>query len=141
MAGRGPAPKPADKRARRNAGKAELEISSQARPANPPPLPGEANYLEETLAWYQTWATSPQATQFTATDWQRLHMLAPIVDDYFREPDSKLLAEIRLNEERLGATPSDRQRLAWHIVEETTDVPATARPRRKPDPRRLRAVR
>ncbi|MGH3762943.1 hypothetical protein [Actinophytocola sp.] len=53
---------------------------------------------------------SPQAQAFTVTDWQRLHMLAPLVDQYFAEPRKELLAEIRLNEGLLGATHVDRLR-------------------------------
>lgn len=37
-------------------------------------------------------------------------MLAPLVQAYFAEPTTKLLAEIRLNEGLLGATHADRLR-------------------------------
>lgn len=45
------------------------------------------------------------------TDWERLQMLAPLVEAYWESADKNLLAEIRLNEERLGATVRDRQSL------------------------------
>jgi hypothetical protein len=73
-----------------------------------PALPDE--YGERTAAWYETWRRAPQASAFTGTDWQRLAMLAPIVDAYWAEPSTKLLAEIRLNESLLGATHVDRMR-------------------------------
>jgi hypothetical protein len=42
-------------------------------------------------------------------------MLAPLVEQYHEEPKTALLAEIRLNEERLGATVADRQRLRMRL--------------------------
>lgn len=50
---------------------------------------------------------------FTVTDWQRLAMLAELVEAFFSSPSAALMAEIRLNEERLGATPTDRLRLGY----------------------------
>lgn len=38
-------------------------------------------------------------------------MLAPLVEQFWTTGDKALLAEIRLNEERLGATVRDRQGL------------------------------
>jgi hypothetical protein len=70
-------------------------------------------------------------------------MLAPLVDEYFRAPTKELLAEIRLNEAKLGATPEDRQRLRWKIDppagEELGDAKPSARTREDPR-RRLAAV-
>jgi hypothetical protein len=80
---------------------------------------------------------------FTATDWQRLHMLAPLVEQYFAEPKQALLAEIRLNEQLLGATVVDRQRARMRITAEPSSAGATRRGptgRSKPDPRRLAVV-
>ena len=70
----------------------------------------KGTYSAQTRAWYTTWRKSPQSLVFTPTDWQRLTMLAPLVDLYFREPDVKLLTEIRQNESLLGATHLDRLR-------------------------------
>lgn len=103
-------------------------------PAAYPLLPGAEGYSARTLAWYETWATSPQASQFVATDWQRLHMLAPLVEAYFRNPTKDLMAEIRQNESKLGATSEDRQRLRMKIdptaapgADETKAVPSRTR--------------
>lgn len=73
-------------------------------------LPDADSYSELTQHWYATWCQAPQAAVFTVTDWQRLHMLAPLVDAYFEKPSTKLLAEIRINESLLGATHVDRMR-------------------------------
>lgn len=75
-----------------------------------PPLPFAGRYSPATEEWYATWCRSPQAAAFTATDWQRLHMIAPLVDQYWQDPSPKLMAEIRLNESLLGATHVDRLR-------------------------------
>ncbi len=52
---------------------------------------------------------------FIATDWERLIMLSELVDAYWADPSPKLMAEIRLNEQLLGATVTDRRRLQWVI--------------------------
>lgn len=75
-----------------------------------PELPHGVLYTPRTVDWYETWRRAPQAAAFVGTDWQRLQMLAPLVDEYFLEPSTKLLAEIRLNESLLGATHVDRMR-------------------------------
>lgn len=77
-------------------------------PVEAPALPGR--WPAAVKNWYETWCSSPQAQTFTVTDWQRLHMLAPLVDRYFKMPDKALMAEIRLNESLLGATHADRLR-------------------------------
>ena len=83
-------------------------------------------YSAQTKAWYATWRKSPQSLVFTATDWQRLAMLAPLVDLYFREPDVKLLTEIRQNESLLGATHVDRLRGRLKVNQSTKPGPAAA---------------
>lgn len=80
------------------------------------PLPNAKTFSAATRKWFETWRRAPQAVQFTVTDWQRLHMLAPLVEAYFEKPTTQLMAEIRLNEERLGATPVDRLRLGYRIT-------------------------
>lgn len=110
MAGMGPPP--AENRRRTN--KDTFEDGAVTVPAEPqvdaPDLPDADGYSAPTLAWYATWCSAPQAATFVATDWQRLHMLAPLVDAYWRAPRKELLAEIRINESLLGATHLDRLR-------------------------------
>ena len=110
-------PPPKENRRRRNADPyAGLEVAvSAASTASAPALPRAEGYLSQTCDWYATWAASPQAQTFTMTDWQRLHMLAPIVDRYFHEPTISLMAEIRLNESLLGATHADRLRARMKV--------------------------
>lgn len=78
----------------------------------------------DVLRWYQTWRESAQAQIFTATDWQRLALLAPLVEKHFSAPTGATMSEIRLNEERLGATVVDRMRA--RMVVSTGDDAADA---------------
>lgn len=110
MAGHGPPP--SENKRRRNEDEfAEHAITvADEGVVHGPELPGAGEYGPRTVDWYETWRRAPQAGAFTGTDWQRLAMLAPIVDAYWAEPSTKLLAEIRLNESLLGATHVDRMR-------------------------------
>lgn len=70
----------------------------------------------DVLAWYDAWRRSPQAQIFASTDWQRLATLAVAMERYFAAPSAALLAEIRMNEERLGATVTDRLRARIEVT-------------------------
>jgi hypothetical protein len=123
MAGTGPLPKPQHQRERDTKRRQSDSVTVKADGVvRGPELSG--TYSAQTVAWYETWRTSPQALLFEATDWQRLQMLAPLVDSYLRVPSTAALAEIRLNEERLGATYADRQRTRIRI--EQTDAEHSA---------------
>jgi hypothetical protein len=126
MAGRGPAPKDQHQRERdtkrRQSDSVSVVDDGQRRG---PDLGGD--YTPAVHEWYETWRTSPQAALFEATDWQRLRMLAPLVQSYMTVPSTAALAEIRLNEERLGATYVDRQRAKIRI-ESGSSTSATVTP-------------
>ncbi|GAA2108124.1 hypothetical protein [Streptomyces synnematoformans] len=108
MAGNGPPP--AENKRRRNKDThAEGVVTVPADAVvEAPELPNAGLYSPQTLVWYDTWCQAPQASLFTVTDWQRLHMLAALVNDFWENPRKDLLAEIRLNESLLGATHTDR---------------------------------
>jgi hypothetical protein len=91
-----------------------------------PPIPSPAKWLVATRVWWDSWRRAPQASAFTGTDWQRLTMLLPLVDGYFRKPHHLMLAEIRLNESLLGATYVDRlkARIKVESAKPTATVPA-----------------
>ena len=117
MGSRGPTKKPDETRQRRNAVVPQTELQLGSTPVSAPALPNAKKYLKATRDWYAEWSVSQQASQFTNMAWQRLHMLAKIVDAYYRTTDpvtaKTLLGEIRLNEKELGATPEAMQRLRW----------------------------
>ncbi|MDH6709758.1 hypothetical protein P3T27_006507 [Kitasatospora sp. MAA19] len=142
MAGVGPAPKDPSQRRRRNADPVAGAVLPAAGPDGPTPvLPGGHDYDSRTLAWYETWRSSPQAALFLATDWQRLHMLAQLVEQYWTEPKKELLSEIRLNEAALGATAADRARLRWSVAEPEVPVRKRAAAGRAAASRRDRVLR
>jgi hypothetical protein len=97
----------------------------------------EIPFLPETCEWYATWARSPMAVKFTATDWTRLRQLAPLVDQYERKPSKDLAGELRLQESLLGATVMDRQRMRMRVAESEEDAPAKPK---LAEVRRLRAI-
>ena len=147
---RGPVPKDPERRKRRNATLPMTHLPRGVFPEDVPTLPGRSKFCAATKRWYETWTRSEQATKFGATDWQRLHMLAPVVDAYHRRlaagqvsEAAKLLSHIERTEARFGATADDRQRLRWSIDDDAAaaKVPARAPSRARGDPRHLAAVK
>lgn len=123
MAGHGPAPKPEGQKRHRIADKIETSnLLDDGVELGPDliSLTGRLEWPEQVSKWYQIWRTAPQAKAFIDTDWQRLGMVAYLYEQFLLDPKPNLLSEIRLNEERLGATLVDRQRARMNI--ERTDV-------------------
>lgn len=117
MAGYGPPPKPASKRARRNAD-TNPTTTLRAEHVEPPKLPERYEDYPEVVEWWDTWVHSPQADLFSSTDWQSLRDTLPLVHAYHYSRDAdgmpnglKWGAEIRLRVAQFGATPADRARL------------------------------
>lgn len=162
MAGSGPAPAP--KTRRRNKEKFE-ELPAEGHQGEFPPLPrtyrlervvtevdSEGNkvptlkvvnvaFLKATRDWYEEWARSPMATEFTGVHWQRLKRIAPLIDAHERAPSKDLLAEIRLQEAGFGGTPLDLRRLGRTIAQAPTGgTPARKQPKRSDRRRRLTVV-
>ena len=116
MAGRGPAPKPAHLRQRTNQkpGSATLTAPTDAEiPAIPNP-DGRDWHPLTLSAWGHAWE-SPMSTQWLETDVDALGRLAVLWDEFYKSPDAKVMAEIRLQEQRFGLSPLDRSRLQWEV--------------------------
>ena len=117
MAGRGPAPKPANLRQRTNS--KPVTPISVVEGADVPaiPNPDERDWHALTIAaWAHAWA-SPMASQWLETDTDALGRLALLWDEFYKAPaDSKVMAEIRLQEQRFGLSPLDRSRLQWEVA-------------------------
>lgn len=121
----GPAPKPRNARARRNAD-VNPRIELVFEPGEPPELPTtgideegnltECKWSPLTLQWWEAWKTSPQATIFSQSDWNSLLSTAFVADMFFRTRKVTYAAELRMREAVFGATPMDRLRLrmAWN---------------------------
>src|SRR5690554_4240430 len=99
MAGRGPAPKPAHLRQRRNkkAGAATLAAPTEQVkvPALQKPVK-EWQWHRLTRAWWRNVWQSPMAGEYLDTDIDGLARLAMLVDLFYKSADPKLMAEIRL---------------------------------------------
>lgn len=116
----GPLPKAQRQRERdTRRAKADFTTLVDDKKTRGPALKGD--FRAETRAWYRTWQKAPQAQLFEATDWARLQLMAPIVDAYYTRPSAAALSEIRLNEERLGATYGDRLRQRMAIADDGPD--------------------
>lgn len=123
MAGRGPAPKNPQARARRNADPIGLRVL-HAEPSQQPELPDfdvtikvdgtlvtqKFEWPERTRAWWQMWAESPLAVEFTGNDWSELLDTA-LLHARLWTGDLSVAAELRLRVAKFGATPEDRARL------------------------------
>lgn len=145
MAGRGPAPKDPDKRARRNADPVPLrvliaEVVEQPKlPAGVPVVDDGAvvplDWPAETLAWWQMWKDSPLSAEFTSTDWSFLLDTAMLHAAFWRG-DIRVAGELRQRVAKFGATPEDRARLriTFAAADEAEEKPvarASARDRYK----------
>ncbi len=117
MAGRGPAPKPPQLRQNRN----KKTGAATLTPPNATDIPELLNpdgreFHTFTIAWWERVWQSPMANEYLPTDIDGLARLAVQVDNYNKIPDTKTLAEIRLQESRFGLSPLDRSRLHWEVA-------------------------
>lgn len=113
MAGRGPAPKPANRRARKNKDPIGLKIVESEpvpQPDLPKQMPNGEPWPQITRAWWRMWGRDPLAADFRATDWAELRDTAVIHGAYW-SGDLKLAGELRLRTAKFGATAEDRARL------------------------------
>lgn len=113
MAGRGPAPKDGDKRARRNADPTpakRLRFRKGKQPPLPARMPDGRAWPTQTRTWWKRWAASAQAERFTDLEWSYLLDTA-LLHGQMWAGDSKVAAELRLRLAKFGATPDDMQRL------------------------------
>jgi hypothetical protein len=112
----GPTPKPAHLRQRTNKKSSASQITAPIDP-NVPPIPnpdGRTWHKLTLLAWAHAWE-SPMSGQWLETDTDALGRLAVLWDQFYKEPDAKVMAEIRLQESRFGLSPLDRSRLQWEV--------------------------
>jgi hypothetical protein len=120
MAGRGPAPKDAATRRRRNADPVPTSVVSSDGRMRGPRLPADVlpegeEWHARTQAWWNTWRKSPQAKTFTATDWDFLLDTALMHHTMWAKARWEFAAELRLRAAKFGATPEDRARLRIQV--------------------------
>ena len=154
MAGRGPAPKDPNRRARKNADPTALRVI-RAEPIAQPELPDfdvqveidgalvsqSFVWPERTRSWWRMWGESPLSSDYTQTDWDFLLDTARL-HAAFWSGDTKQASELRLRVAKFGATPEDRARLRIQFAaadeadEKRAHTGGSSRDRRGP----LRAV-
>lgn len=110
MAGRGPAPKPANRRSRSKATTVAGTQLTLVR-AGQPELPAGVDWHAQTVAWWQMWGQSPLSKDFTEADWSFLLDTAVMHSNFWSGGHWTLAAEIRLRVAKFGQTPEDRARL------------------------------
>jgi hypothetical protein len=125
MGGRGQAPKDPEKRVRRNADPiptAEITPDEELRGPELPADVLEEDWHPQTLRWWNTWRSSPQAQTFLQTDWDFLLDTALMHHTMWAKGRWEFAAELRLRAAKFGATPEDRARLRMKVTE--PDKPA-----------------
>ncbi len=139
MAGRGPAPKPASQRRRKNAAPQTTTLRV-VEVGDAPSVPFEVHPL--TSAWWRDVWSSPMAAEWDESDKHGLFMLARLVDAFWTAESptqaKDLAGEIRLQSQRFGLSPVDRQRLRWEIERGDEAEKKTQRRRAAAGPKAVR---
>lgn len=117
---KGPPPKPASQRARRNKASTNARFETDELPIGEAPDLGEhpegEHWHPRTLQFWRDVWESPMAPEFLRADTGGLFVLATLVDQFWKKPSPYLAAEIRQSRKDFGLTPMDRRRLQWEIV-------------------------
>lgn len=136
MAGRGPAPKDASKRARKDPRNQQvINIEPSAQPTLPVfRIKGEEiPWPVETLAWWTMWGESPISDGYTDIDWAELAITASFhARTWYGSMEAA--KEYRLRAAKFGATPQDRAslRITFASANAAESKPnAAAKPRAK----------
>lgn len=128
MAGRGPAPKPADRRVGAKA-KETITVLPFVKGTQPPlpkampntvvynprtgehePRPGKP-WPAMTKAWWRRWGASSLTDDFADTDWSELLDTAILHGRLWAFGDVGVMPELRVRVAKVGATKEDRARL------------------------------
>lgn len=126
MAGMGPPPKDHSARPRDHARRHgdKVRLPSRGRRGRTPAWPlASVETAEQASLWKQLWRT-PQAVVWDEFEWTRVvARYVAVVLKAEDELDSKLLAEARQLEDRLGLSPMAMLRLRWTIDGAPEDRP------------------
>lgn len=109
MAGRGPAPKDPSERRRRNVVAPTVTVVDDGE-VRGPELPEDIDWHPQTLAWWESMRTAPQAQTYTEADWSFLVDTAVLHSEFWLG-NRALAPELRLRVAKFGVTPEDRARL------------------------------
>jgi hypothetical protein len=113
-------------RARANKASTRAELGEDDPDIEIPDMPKHYEYVDgkyvETpwhpmsIAWWNDIWPSPMAKQWHSSDIHGLFALLYLYDNFFRHPNVKDHAEIRLARQPYGLTPLDRRRLEWTLA-------------------------
>lgn len=123
MPARGPLPKPASQRVRRNKESGEWR-EVQDVPFDGPALPFEVKSLFA-ARWWEKVRTMPHCSLWSESDWLFAEATA-IVADAFAESPRDFASELRQREKTIGLTDDDRLRLKIRYVESKPDLAPVA---------------
>jgi hypothetical protein len=136
MAGHGPPPKDPSRRRRRNTTEEPTTLTPDDELRGPELPEGVLGVDEETglplpwhprtLAWWDSWRTSPMAQTFVATDWDFLIDTALMHHTMWAKGRWEFASEVRLRAAKFGATPEDRARLKLKVDEPTRGLQTPA---------------
>lgn len=129
MPGRGLPPKDPSKRRRRNVDPIPQTVVVNDGSRHGPDLPDVYEWHPRTVEWWETWRTSPQAAEFTKTDWDFLVDTA-MLHSRFWGGATMLAPELRLRAAKFGQTPEDRLRLRLSVTEPDEQKPSGTSPRK-----------
>lgn len=111
----GPAPKPAATRQRRNKTSTAAQLHADPELLAPDLPERDGGWLPLTVQWWRDLWSSPMAPEYHSSDVHGLLIVAALRDDFWREPDKALAAELRLQHREFGLTPLSRRQLQWEI--------------------------
>ena len=119
-----PGPPPNPNARRRNARPDWRRLPASGRAGEPPAWPLPRATKAERALWAQLWA-SPQAIAWESLGWDRTvaRYARLAVEGEKRGASTRLLAEVRQLEDRLGLNPMAMKRLQWEISEAQQEEP------------------
>src|SRR3990167_1110514 len=132
----GPVPKPTHLRQRTNKeSTAATFVDNTPAPEAPPALPKRrGKWHPAVVDWWSDLWTSPMASEFIKSDTHGLFILAELMHNYWKKPNTTLASEIRLQRQCFGLTPIDRRRLQW-TIEKAEEAVNEGKKRRGPPER------
>jgi len=124
MAGRGPAPKDASQRRRRNepARGEWVDLPPLDGPVLPPLPDREDGWASRTRGAWDAWRADPATGMFGPAEVQAAMDLAHLYDANVRRGDERFASETRLRADGLGLTAKGKRDLRWRVGE-VEDLP------------------
>ena len=123
MGSRGPAPKRAAARIRRNKDTPQPNTVATSGSVKPPPASG--TWHPQARRWYRSLGKSGQSRYFEPSDWEFARLQAELLSLELRRfrPRATMISIIFAAMRGLGVTEGDRRRMSIEIERRADDVP------------------